>query len=315
MIALNTRTSRRFALIALGALALAACSDSDPVQPGGSRFSATYAFGASLDDTGNACNLSAANCTPAPYATPRVSNGPLFVELIAQNYGTTLTPSRTGGTNYAYAGARTGAIAGATQGVPNMNQQVDAYLTAVANKSDAKALFVVDAATVGNDINDALVRGAANPAIALGIVNDAVTNIVSQINKLYASGARNVLLLNSTDIGKTPLVRAQGATAMAAASQLSALFNSGLAAALPGIRSASAGLNLYVLDLGALTAEVQATPAATGFTNVTQACVNVAVLPPTVCTTPDTYFYWDGFHPTAATGRLVAQRAIAAIGN
>lgn len=311
---LVSRMLRRSAYAAAAVL-LVSCIDTDPVQPGPSKFTATYVFGASLDDTGNSCNLSASNCPPAPYATGRASNGPLWVELMAESFGNAAKPSRTGGTNYSYAGARTGAIAGTTQGVPNMNQQVDAYLAASAAKADAKALYVIDAATVGNDINDALVRSLTNPSAGLAIVNDAVTNTVSQITKLYAAGARNVLLLNSTDVGKTPLVRAQGATAMGAATQFSALFNASVAAQLTALRTASPGLNLRVLDLGALTAEVFANPSATGFTNITAACVNVAVVPPTQCSAPDTYFYWDGFHPTAATGRLVSARAIAAVGS
>lgn len=312
---MRARWSRllRHSWLALGAAVLVSCSDRDPVQPESSRFSATYVFGSSLDDTGNSCNLSATACPPAPYATGRYSNGPLWVELAATNFGTTVTPSRTGGTNYAYAGARTGAVAGTTQGVPNVNQQVDAYLAATNNKADAKALYIIDAATVGNDINDALVRSLTNPQAGVAIIDAAVSNTVSQVSRLYTAGARNILLLNSTDIGKTPLVRAQGALAMAAATQFSAQFNAGLAAQIPVLRS-SPGLKLSVLDLGALTTEVFANPSATGFNNITAACVNTTVAPPTQCSTPDTYFYWDGFHPTAATGRLVAARAIAAVG-
>lgn len=304
------RLTRRSLLAAGAALFLAACSD-DPIttQPEPSPFTSTVAFGASLEDVGNACNASAAACPPAPYATGRASNGPLYAELIAQHYGTTLTPSRTGGTNYAYAGARTGAITGAPSGVPNMNQQVDTYLAATPNANRANTLFILGGATVGNDINVALVQGATNPQAAGAIITAAVGNIVSQINKLYAAGARHILVLNSTDIGATPLARAQGALASAAATQLSSQFNTGLAAQLPGIRAASPGLELYLLDVGALTTQVLASPAQFGFTNTTQACVSGT----TACAAPDSYFFWDNFHPSAATGRLVAERAIGLI--
>jgi phospholipase/lecithinase/hemolysin len=308
------RHASRFVLATLTLGALAACSDSGTVEPATpALFSTTVVFGASLDDTGNACNLSAAACTPAPYATPRVSNGTLWVELVAQRFGATVTPSRTGGTNFAYSGARTGPIAGTTQGVPNMVQQVDAYLASTFTANRAQTLFVIDAATVGNDINDALVQGLTNPAAPLAIVTGAVGNVVSMINKLYAGGARNILLVNSTDIGRTPLVRGLGAVASATASALSTQFNSGIALQLPSIRTASAGLTITLLDLGALTTEVLATPSAFGFTNVAAPCV-VTTPPASVCTTPDSFFFWDGFHPTAATGRLVAARAITALG-
>lgn len=309
-----THALSRRALLATGSvLLLAACSsDSTTEPPPPAKFGTMYLFGASLDDTGNACNLSAASCPAAPYATGRFSNGPLWPELVATQYGASVSPSRTGGTNYAYAGARTGAIAGTTQLVPNMNQQVDSYLATGSTVGRADALFVIDAATVGNDITDALVQGLSNPQAPAAIINAAVTNVTGMISRLYAGGARNFLIANSTDIGRTPLVRSQGALAIAAASALSAQFNAALAAALPGVRTASVGANIYVLDLGAFTAEVFANPTSFGFTNTTAACVVTS--PPSVCTTPDAYLYWDGFHPTAATGRAISRRAITALG-
>lgn len=293
-------------IVAAGALLIvAACGDeatpSAPSAP--SLFSTMVVFGASLDDTGNACNLAPTNCPPAPYFNNRVSNGPLWVELVAQKYGAAVTPSRTGGTKYAFSGARTGTVPGTTQGVPNMMQQVDTYLASGSTANRDRALFVINAATVGNDINDAL--SLTNPNVGV-IVPTAVTNVVTMVNKLYTAGARHILLANSTDIGKTPLVRSAGAQAMGAATNLSTFFNTSLGAQLTAIRSANPGLSLYYFDLGALTAEVLAAPGGFGFTNVTSACVTTAV-----CATPDAFFYWDGFHPTAATGRLVAQRALA----
>ena len=116
--------------------------------------------------------------------------------------------------------------------------------------------------------------------------------------------------MNSTDIGKTPLVRAGGPQAMGAATNWSTFFNTGLGAQLTAIRASSPGLTLYYMDLGALTTEVLAAPGGFGFSNVTAPCVAGT----SVCTTPDAFFFWDGFHPTAATGRLVSQRVLALLG-
>ena len=308
-------TALRRSLLATACLALlSACgSDSTTAPATPPLFSTTVAFGASLDDTGNSCNLSAAACLPPPYATGRVSNGPLWIELVAQKLGASVIASRTGGTNYAYSGARTGPIAGRTQSVPNMVQQVDSYLATAPTAYRAQTLFILNGATVGNDINDALVQGLTNPQAPATIVAGGVSNLAAMVGKLYAAGARNILIANSTDVGKTPLVRAQGALASATATALSTQFNTGLAAQLPALRTASAGLKLYLLDLGALTAEVVAAPATFNLTNVTAPCL---VTSPTVsvCSTPDSYFFWDGFHPTAAMGRIVSQRALTAIG-
>jgi len=307
----HVRTVSRALAAITGAVLLASCGDkaTEPAAP--ALFSTTYVFGASLDDTGNSCNLSPSACPPPPYATGRVSNGTLWVELVATRYNATVTPSRTGGTNYSHSGARTGPIAGTTQSVPNMVQQVDVFLAAPNSGTRARALFILDVATVGNDINDALAQSFSNPQAGNTIIAAAVTNTVSMINRLYAAGARHVLVVNSTDVGRTPLVRGAGAAASAGATALSAQFNAAVAAQLPAIRTASAGLTLYLFDLGALTAEVFANPATFSFTNITAPCLVSA--PPSVCSTPDSFFFWDGFHPTAATGRLVSQRAIAVL--
>jgi outer membrane lipase/esterase len=308
------RSTFRVLFAATGLLLLAGCGDEVTTLPATApRFTATVVFGASLDDTGNACNLSPASCPPAPYFNGRVSNGPLWVELVAAKYGTTVTPSRTGGTNYAYSAARTGPIAGTTQGVPSMVQQVEEYLakTTTSTSSRAKVLFVLNVATVGNDINDALTQSFTNPQAPSTILGGAVLNTLNMIGRLYANGAQNILLVNSVNIGQTPLVRAQGAAASAGATQLSTQFNSGLNGQLAALRASMPLLNLYVLDAGALHAAVIANPTGLGFANAALPCLTTA--PAAVCSTPDSFFFWDGFHPTAAAGRLVFQRAVAVL--
>lgn len=307
-----TRLTRRAALLAAAALALfvAGCGDSSTEPAAPALFSTMVVFGASLDDVGNVCNLAPTACPAAPYFNGRVSNGPLWIELVGQRYGAPITPSRTGGTNFAFSGARTGSIAGATESVPSMVAQVEQYIQTGPTSFRDKSLFVLNAATVGNDINVALSQGVTNPSAPATIMAGAVNNVSQMIQRLYLAGARHILLINSTDIGRTPLVRAQGPIAMAAATQLSQQFNAGLAAALPTIRANAAGLTIYTVDLFGLATEVAANPATFGFTNVTTACLVGSA----VCATPETFFYWDSFHPTAATGRLVSQRVLTALG-
>lgn len=308
----TTRHAARLLAAAATALLLVSCGGSDNDTPAAPPlFSRVYVFGASVSDTGNACNQTAAACTPAPYASPRFSNGPVFAEVIAARYGASVTASRLGGTNYAYGGARTGPIAGTTQGVPNMVTQVDQYLTSVGFQANPQYLYILDVVTVGNDIVDALTQSATNPNAPATILTAAIGNVFSMVNRLYAAGARHILLTNSTDIGRTPRAQALGPTAVAGATQMSLQFNGGLAQQLPSIRAATPGLNLYFVDVGAFTAEAMGNPAALGYTNVTQACLNDLVQPPTFCgAAAATYFFWDSFHPTARTSDLIAQRAV-----
>ncbi len=302
------RTMLRVAAVVL----VAACGDSSTAPAAPTLFENVVVFGASLDDTGNACNAAPTSCPPFPYANARFSNGPLWVEQMATTLNARVAPALGGGTNYAFGGARTGPISGTTQASPNMLAQVDLYLQNGSKTDREITLFVLNAATVGNDITDALTQGLTNPQAPATIVAGAVANVGTMVTKLYAAGARHILLLNSTDIGRTPQVTRLGAVASAAATALSQQFNAALAAQLPSLRSASAGLTIYLVDLGAFTAQVMANPSAFGLTNVTSACVVTS--PPSVCAAPATFFYWDSFHPTQATGALVAQRALTALG-
>ncbi|MEP6608223.1 MAG: SGNH/GDSL hydrolase family protein [Burkholderiaceae bacterium] len=328
MIDLSRRHAARILAAFAAAAFLVSCGGSDDNVSQPPLFQTTVVFGASLSDTGNACTLSAANCPPSPpYAPGRYSNGSLWVEVLASRYGAAVTPSLTGGNNFAYAGARTGTVPGAgtvpgtAATVPSMLAQLDTYLTRVNFILSAQTLFVVDGATVGNNISDALTLAAANPSqattISTNVLTQAVTDVVTIVNRLYASGARHIAVLNSTDIGRTPRVQAINAVspgAAAAATQLSNQFNGALAQQIAIIRAASPGVNIYLIDFGALTNEIVATPASFGFNNVSAPCFNPSVTPPTVCATPNTYVFWDPFHPTVAAGAVLANRAQATIG-
>jgi len=309
------------------AIFIASCGGSDddpPAQP--ALFQTTVVFGASLSDTGNVCpTATTPGCPPVPpYAPGRFSNGSLWVEVLASRYGAAVTPSTQGGNNFARVGARTGVVPGAGT-VPgtapttvSMAAQLDEYLLRASYVVSAQTLFVVDGATVGNNISDALTLSAANPpqatTIATNVLTAAVTDVVTIVNRLYASGARHIAVLNSTDVGRTPRVQAINAVspgAAAAATQLSNQFNGALAQQVASVRASSSGLAIYLIDFGALTNEIVATPGAFGFNNITAPCF---VSPSVVCATPQTYVYWDPFHPTAAASAVLASRAATTIG-
>jgi outer membrane lipase/esterase len=306
------RTARWYAAIAATLLLISCGGSSTDTPEAPPLFSKVYVLGASVTDNGNSCNLlPQVYCPPSPpYAGARASNGLLVNELLAARYGAAMTPSRLAGTNYAYGDARTGPITGTTQKVPNMVAQLDQYLAAVNYQSNPQYLYVIDGVAFGNDIVDALTLSATNPNAPAQVVVGGVTNIAGIITRLYASGARHVLVTNSTDVGKTPKARAAGAVAAAGATQMSLQFNGALAQQVAGLRAASPGLNLYLLDVAAFTAETHASPAAFGYTNVTEPCFNDLSATPTLCSSPGTYFYWDSFHPTAATANLLYQRAV-----
>lgn len=309
------RNAMRVLTALAASLLLVSCGGSD-TPDAAPLFSKVYVIGTSTSDNGNACNLLPKEyCPPTPpYLGPRLSNGLLFDELLAARYGAPLTPSRFGGTNFAYSSARTGPIAGTTQSVPNMVAQLDQYLASVNYQSNPQYLYIVDGVAFGNDIKDAFALSATDPTAPTKVLTGAVTNIVTIVNRLAASGARYIVLTNSTDVGKTPYVQAAGPATAAAATQLSLTFNGALAQQLPAIRATFPDLNLYVVDVAGFAAQAAANPAAFGYTNVTQACFNDLLPNQTPCATPGTYFYWDTFHGTATTNNNIYQRAVTLLG-
>ncbi|MFN7779701.1 MAG: SGNH/GDSL hydrolase family protein, partial [Betaproteobacteria bacterium] len=206
----------RTALLATAAaIFLASCGGSDfSSAPVPAKYSTVYTFGASLTDTGNACPppTPPSGCPPVPpYAAGLFSNGQVFSQIIAANYGAQVLPSGRGGTAYSVGGARTGAIPGipANQqsSTPSMVVQVDSYLTAVGARANAQFLYLIDATTFGNNITAGLPLLQAGTITSTQLVTAAIGDVVGVVNRLYAAGARNFLVVNAPNVGATPLAQ------------------------------------------------------------------------------------------------------------
>jgi outer membrane lipase/esterase len=205
MLSIFGRTARlgtRAAAVTLSALILASCggSDSPPTPP---LFGTTVVFGASVTDTGNVCPA-APGCPPVPpYASGRYSNGPLYVETVAARYGAAVNPSTRGGTNFAYAGARTGAIPGLTtqSTTPSMVAQLDQFMATQRGQLSNRSLFIIDATTFGNNITAGLPLIQATTITPTQLVTAGITDIVTMVTRLYAAGARHVVVVNAPNIG------------------------------------------------------------------------------------------------------------------
>jgi outer membrane lipase/esterase len=303
-------TSRLIAVFLSAALLVSCGGDGFDEAPTPALFSTTVVIGSSLSDTGNACPTAASpGCPPVPpYASGRISNGTLYVETVAGRYGAAVTPSTRGGNNFAYAGARTGSIPGlATQSTtPSMLTQLQQFIERPSSgpQMNPQTLFVVEAGgAFFNNFSAGLPLISAGTITSTQFVTAAVTDVVTVMVRLYSAGARNILLINSPNLGGTPGVQALGTAAATAGTQLAFGFNQALAGQVAGLVATSPGLRVYTLDAFALFNEVQGNPAGFGLTNATVPCVTTSV-----CATPDTYMFWDSVHPTRAMGAIVATR-------
>lgn len=284
-------------LVALGVLASVSTSAL-------ASYSEVVFFGDSLTDTGNLYSAVNIPVSP-PYNSGRFSNGLLWSEILAAQLGSPASAkaSQLGGNNYAWAGA-TVIDYGRMQ--PEVPQQLGQYLLKTKGVADPSALYVIMGGA--NDINEA----GKNMATAAGNIMSAAASINAMVNALYASGARNILVGNIPDIGLTPLAIANHAAA--GATQLSTLFNTTLDSLLAATRKADVGLDLDTFDLFSLLTDAVANPKTYGFANVTDACKTGDLgAPGSVCSAPESYLFWDAFHPSSTGHQLMAQAALNAI--
>jgi phospholipase/lecithinase/hemolysin len=191
-----------------------------------------------------------------------------------------------------------------------LQAQINAFtsLKAAGLPADSNALYTVLAG--GNDF----ISGSIDPSGSVKNVSKAVTD-------LYNAGARNILVGNLPDLGKTP--RALGFDplnpVLPGTSQLGTLFsngfNNGLAQTLGGLSQSLPGINLISVDINSVinNAIEESKNSGSPFTNVTQACL---FDPSCISSNPveqNQYLWWDGIHPTAGGHRLIADAAFNAI--
>lgn len=248
-----------------------------------------YVFGDSLSDVGNVYKATGGAYPPnPPYYRGRYSNGPVWVEHLASR----LALRNQQIINTAYGGATTGS--GSINGIPGVLAQVGEF-TKNHPKASRKTLHVLWAGA-----NDYL-NGATNPTMP-------IANLSKAIETLAQTGAQTILVGNLPDLGNLPATRnsayAKALTGIAIA------HNNELAKALTRLRqNLGSDVQIIEFDTYGLYQTAIAKPGQFGFTNVTSACTNNQA----TCDNADQFLFWDGIHPTAATHRILGERALSAI--
>jgi phospholipase/lecithinase/hemolysin len=275
-----------------------------------------YVFGDSLSDAGNDW-IATARALPIspPYANGRFSNGPVWAQDLAPAIGAgQLRPSLAGGTDFAYGGAESGTTKVHQDVLYDLPGQLIEFVA--SGSPNPNGLFVL---WIGaNDLFDILADQSLTPDQAAQAVEQVVTNEVDFVAVITLLGARNLLVVNAPDLGATPFIASQGQAASAAASALSASYNTLLAARMSEF-ARTFGLHLTLVDAFALIDGAIADPAPDGFKNVTSPCWTGSYTADdgTLCSKThagqDRYLFWDMVHPTAKAHTLIAKAAKAAL--
>lgn len=260
------------------------------------------AFGDSLVDRQN-FYLASGSTYPAPslYADGRFSNGPLWVERLAELQGDVpLTASLAGGNNYAFNGARiTGTSPAPYDSVPNVEQQVAAYLSDHGNVASSTGLYAIWAGA--NDF----FFGETDPSIP-------TTSLAQSISNLYSAGAREFLVLNLPALGQTPFFK--GTAYEGPLDAASVGFNAYLAAAIDNLNNSLPGISIHELDVYTLFQQMQSDPTAFGLANASDSATNYdpvsGIGTSLAVAVPNEYLFFDSVHPTAAGHRIIGNAVV-----
>ncbi len=251
-------------------------------------YGAVVSFGDSLSDTTN-------NPATGDYWEGRYSNGPLWDEYLATNFGAALY-------DFAYSGSETSALAA----------QVAAALA--YSWDDTNTLFTVWSG--GNDFIDSAAANGTSLAAWDGTINTGVANLSNAVATLAQAGARFIVVPNLPDLSQLPVVRTNPLLEIEAPliRQLVANFNNDLASAMEGVAKKHPNVRIAWVDDFTLVDNISAHPSNFQFTVVDNDALD-AFSDPTFTGPGADYLFWDVIHPTTKAHGLVAQMAESAVSN
>jgi phospholipase/lecithinase/hemolysin len=282
------------------------------------RLTQIIAFGDSYSDNGVKLHLSTqavaagmphAVVKPDPklYVDGRYSNGPVAIEVLAHNLNLTLT-------DYA--------VGGAMSGDQNYDSWLDDYTATgmqaqIASfqhdlngaQADPNALYYVEISA--NDYfkfidfaqPGVLFVGSTTTASMEEMADRAAENTGLAVSRLMALGARRFLVVKSLFLQGLPYILASGQSQIAEA--FARRYNDKLQEALARLDQPR-GSSARFFDWGRKTQDIIAHAAHYGLTNTTDACEVTFPVPQDPCASPDTYLFWDEYHPTRRYHQIIA---------
>jgi len=270
-------------------------------------FKSLVVFGDSFSDDGHGAWLASNGTWPADpaYYGHHFSNGPTWAQVVAYpaNLDLTLLDYAAGG-----ATANNNGIAGftgpnSTIPVPASQDQIDLHLKLFQPQS--------------NDIF-ALYIGANDAFFSTNVTgNDTASLIEQQVQQLVQNGAENILLASYPDLNILPFATTAGAVYDDFLLSYSEELRAGLAGIVDSY--ANTNVNIQVVDVHSLFQDIVKRPSKYGFDSkvLMQSCLKGAYasegVPRSLCSNPDSYVFWDAYHPTRKAHKLVAGLFIDAV--
>ena len=252
-------------------------------------YDALYAFGDSLTDTGREPS------EPLLHYEGRWSNGPLWVEYLSVRLGFAYNPDN----NLARSGAQTDDTYG----------QVTNFFPAT---NIEQSLFVVWAG--GNDFLQEYKQHWFDDAGWDRQIAYSVGSVSNAVVALYAKGARFLLVPNTVDVTRIPLINPLPGFSRDYLRGKVEQFNGQLAEALDKIEPAYPALKLFRMDFYSQVNALLANASAYGFTETKiDAISDVTLLDKSFDGPGANYVFWDPIHPTTKAHGIIADWFQAAV--
>jgi phospholipase/lecithinase/hemolysin len=265
-------------------------------------------FGDSLSDNGNLYEIMKHRVPVSPpYHKGRFSNGPVWVEILAQQYFGAKNQSKMF-YDYACGGAVVDLSEEDDFSTFTLQGQISTYLLANDDKADKDTLFVI---WVGSNNYLALDESSMDTAPIIAKINQ-------QIQKLLDKGAKHFLIVSVPDLGKVPYAPMYNAIELL--TELSLKHNRELLASFNSFRDKNPTVKWSYFEVNIIHENIKA--GKIPITNVTDSCTdslepNMDTKAPTFLkrianhtTRPtkncDDYLFFDEVHPTALAHKVMA---------
>jgi len=267
--------------------------------PSSGPFSRLIVFGDSYSDTGNL--NSEIGVPAAPYYSGRFTDGPVWIEGVADHLRLQVLPSYFGGTNYAHGGASSETGLESADGMAiGLNAQEQARL--YSGHPDGSELFVVWCGSVDVLL---MLKGTCHST-----PDHVADNVGAIIQSLYDRGGRQFLVPNIPNLGLSPQFNSSDQAA--AARDLCAAITDALSTRLDQLANLP-NIHIYRLDAAGILANMATDPiapiteiSAPIWSGTVSGYSGGGVLEPN----PEAFLYWDFNHPSHAWHAAVAETAI-----
>lgn len=266
-------------------------------------------FGDSLSDNGNLyAYMKHQFPVSPPYYKGRMTNGPVWAELLVESYFPGNAASHF--LDYAFAGAAV--VEGDDEPLFTLRSELESYFLSHDNKADTNTLYVV---WIGANNYLALPEDKDQAA------REVVAGIKHSLQELADKGAKHVLVLNLPDLGRTPAAVDFGATTDL--TTLSDQHNQYLLETIEAMKQSAPGVQWLHFDVRNALDDLLTNPEVNGFTNITDTCYESSMGEPSLHTglnvastikltskksACDGYLFFDLVHPSTLAHQILANR-------